>query len=94
MKFIPAIASILTVSVLSVKVVPLAWANLQPQKVHTIAQVNSEVLATAPAITVGEIQAINREVEAVIDRGDVEEVLQYMAPFYCFRNYHGVGQRF
>lgn len=81
MKLIQAVASIFAVSVLSVKVLPGAWANLQPQKVHTIAQVNSEALATAPAITVDEIQAINREVEAVIDRGDVEEILQYMAPF-------------
>lgn len=81
MKLIQAVASILAVSVLSVKVVPLAWANLQPQKVHTIAQVNSGVLETVPAITIGEIQAINREVEAVIDQGDVKGVLEFMAPF-------------
>ena len=81
MKLIQAVASILAVSVLSVEVAPLAWANLQPQKVHIIAQVNSEVSETISAMTVGEIQAINREVEDVIARGDVEGVLQYMAPF-------------
>ena len=81
MKLIQVVASILAVSVLSVKVVPLAWANLQPQKVQTIAQVNSGVLETVPAITVGEIQAINRQVEAVIDQGDVNGVLKFMAPF-------------
>ena len=81
MKLIQVVASILAVSMLSVKVVPLAWAKLSPQKVHTIAQANSGVLETVPAITGGEVQAINREVEAVIDQGDVEGVLEFMAPF-------------
>lgn len=81
MKLIQAVASIFAVSVLSVKVVPFAWANLQPPAAQTIAQANSVVLETVPAITVGEIQAINREVEAVIDQGDVNGVLAFMAPF-------------
>ncbi|MEM9908644.1 MAG: hypothetical protein AAF921_26900 [Cyanobacteria bacterium P01_D01_bin.44] len=63
------------------KVVSPAWANLQPQKVQVITQVDSETSEISSPITVDDIQQINREVEDLIDQGDVEGVLQHMAPF-------------
>ena len=86
MKLIQAISTVVAVSLLSVKVVPLAWANLHPPKANLITQANPEIAQpeiaqTVSPITVDEIQAINREIEAVIAQEDVESILQYMAPF-------------
>lgn len=72
---------ILAISTLFVKSVPLAWASLQSKKLPAIAQANEEVSAAESAITVDDIQAINREIEVIIAQGDVEGVIQYMAPF-------------
>lgn len=81
MKFIQTSSSILIASLVSVGFVSLTWANLQPQKVNPVAQMNSKNSTNLPTITVDEIQKINREVEAIISQGDVEGILQYMAPF-------------
>ncbi|MEM6453310.1 MAG: hypothetical protein AAF703_23720 [Cyanobacteria bacterium P01_D01_bin.105] len=82
MKLIKAAASIFIFSsLLSIEVLSLAWASFQMPKEYPVAQVNLETVDNSSAITVDEIQAINREVEAVTAQGDVEGLLQYMAPF-------------
>ena len=79
MKLIYTVPTLLAISLLSVKVVSPAWANLLPQKVQIIAQLDSK--ASALPITVADIQQVNLEVKSLIAQGDVEGVLQYMAPF-------------
>ena len=81
MKPIRAAILVLVVPTLLLKLVSMSWANLQPQKGRPVAQVNLEFSETSPVITVDEIQEINREVEVVTAQGDVEGLLQYMAPF-------------
>ncbi|MEO1123700.1 MAG: hypothetical protein AAFX95_06430 [Cyanobacteria bacterium J06639_16] len=81
MKLIYTFSTLLAVSLLSMKVVSPAWAELPPQKVQVIVQLDSEASEIAPPIAVADIQQINREVENLIAQGDVEGVLQYMAPF-------------
>ncbi|MEO0536444.1 MAG: hypothetical protein AAF215_21525 [Cyanobacteria bacterium P01_A01_bin.123] len=81
MKLIYTFSTLLSVSLLSMKVVSPAWAELPPQKVQVIVQLDSEASEIAPPIAVADIQQINREVENLIAQGDVEGVLQYMAPF-------------
>lgn len=81
MRFIKAILSIFAVSALYVQAAQLAQANSIPQQQNLLARKDMATLDTTSVITVGDIQKINREVEAIIDQRDVEGVLEYMAPF-------------
>ena len=72
---------IIAISTLFLESVPLAWANLQSNKLQIFAQADAEISVNEPVITVDDIQAINREIEVIIAQGDVEGVIRYMAPF-------------
>ena len=67
MRFIKAILSIFSVSALYVQAAQLAQANSIPQQQNLLARKDMATLDTTSVITVGDIQKINREVEAIID---------------------------
>lgn len=81
MKLIKAAFLSVAIAALLVEFVPLARASLQSKKQYAIIQANSANIMTEPAITVDDIQALNRDIEVIIAQGDVEGILQYMAPF-------------